>query len=1119
MWNLDNERVPMNLTRYNSEDIIDSFISDIVDARREESLICVVGAGVSISQGYPDWNHYVQELINYWTSNLRNLVKNSETLATKVERTDILFLESLSDSSQSNKRKVDLVNFMVKKYCNTGNSETSETMYQNYYLECERFIFSESEPLFHENTILNELVKLNAAFLTTNYDEEIENAYHSILGGNPQVFPDAFSIEGSLTSNMVIHLHGLPSINWSRVISSSKSYTDLYLKPNDVHSKVRDLFSGKKKPVIIYVGCSMEEDEVLTLLECKGLNIQHYALMKYDDSSHMPQENETRNSIIQSYYNQEQSVQLIWYGNRFSDLTKFSAKLAESVHDLEMSFLPNPDKLEEILLSSSSQTDFLNALNGALRTKTYYVVDSIFKKYSNLSNEVEIKNIECTSESLLFKEHIATSSTLFIEYWRCIARVFGSLSSEFKEKIISEIEQIREWSTETEKVIFDIVLQYVNQNPNTKVDQLNRILSQFLNAEYFDIEVADQDIRCLWFSHQIDHSQSIFVATMWSDKMFFSFNQKTLPYLEASLSNLQNKTEYLSMSSLLENTIVKNLNQLIQSGKLTYERKQIFPDSFYKNVLIQRILIHLDLERGLDIGVLECLRKNLDINSGCLGSNAVEFSEKYNIPISDRFRYIDDESEISMMNPVQEQAFFKVQPIENIQQVDELIQKLKETPPEKSISLGDSFVDIGVEGQCNQLESVLNTKKQWESFKIENLDFIEKLISNIDLFKKYISVIVKMLNFALKNGYDTEKISDFFLRQLQKTSLPAFTVLNEKLFSKMIQRAKDDKEATIYRFLFREVDPTTLIRPDNTEFVDLTTFINTESGIYYSLIKKIETDFQTVISGTNKERFLERIMQQNMNYRCYLKGMFVVIFEEDPEVVSYSGFVGFSHNYHLSLNKKWTDKFKNVVEGLLSSQIDDNRVINNIALTTLVSIRPEEYQNSEHSHDVTNIKSAVFRQLLDFFIKRDDADRYNTSKWLQWFIGNYQGSVNVTISHLLREINDVSIKRGNQLLNIIERAITSSDDKLNNYVFSCEIYFDKLDHEHIGLIGSYLKIALAKNLLPINEVTLGQMTNILKKLSSEGLRESVFAVLDEAEQVLPPENLARLRDDFDYSNK
>jgi len=218
----------MKINKHNSNGIIDKFIEDVTNARQTSSLICVIGAGVSISQGYPDWTHYVQGLIDYWRFNLKTLTSDTETLLSKVELSDTLFLEWLRDAGLSNKRKVDLVNFIVKKYCKSSNPKKSLDIYNKHYLDCERYIFSEAEPLVHENVILNELVKLGNVFVTTNYDEEVEKSYRTVLGMVPSTISDVKSIPDSLSSGMVLHLHGDPAIQGSTVISSSESYTNLY---------------------------------------------------------------------------------------------------------------------------------------------------------------------------------------------------------------------------------------------------------------------------------------------------------------------------------------------------------------------------------------------------------------------------------------------------------------------------------------------------------------------------------------------------------------------------------------------------------------------------------------------------------------------------------------------------------------------------------------------------------------------------------------------------------------------------------------------------------------------------------------------------------------------------
>ncbi|MGS5041398.1 hypothetical protein ACVDHH_09510 [Staphylococcus saprophyticus] len=62
------------------------FVIDIYDAEIKQTLLFFIGAGVSISQGYPDWNKYVDELIQYWKANLIKIIEDNRTDYTTVNR-------------------------------------------------------------------------------------------------------------------------------------------------------------------------------------------------------------------------------------------------------------------------------------------------------------------------------------------------------------------------------------------------------------------------------------------------------------------------------------------------------------------------------------------------------------------------------------------------------------------------------------------------------------------------------------------------------------------------------------------------------------------------------------------------------------------------------------------------------------------------------------------------------------------------------------------------------------------------------------------------------------------------------------------------------------------------
>ena len=39
---------------------------DVTEAIKNFNLVIFIGAGVSIAQGYPNWNNYIEHLIKYW---------------------------------------------------------------------------------------------------------------------------------------------------------------------------------------------------------------------------------------------------------------------------------------------------------------------------------------------------------------------------------------------------------------------------------------------------------------------------------------------------------------------------------------------------------------------------------------------------------------------------------------------------------------------------------------------------------------------------------------------------------------------------------------------------------------------------------------------------------------------------------------------------------------------------------------------------------------------------------------------------------------------------------------------------------------------------------------------
>ncbi|ONN43537.1 SIR2 family protein [Enterococcus mundtii] len=339
-------------TNYNGKHREELFVSRLVEAKNDFSFVCFIGAGVSIAQGYPDWNQYVRQLIDYWRFHLDELVAEPETNRNTVDMKDTLFLESLHHMPVSNKRKVDLVNFILKDYCETHDDKKTSELYNKHVLDFERKIFTDIEPTITKNEILDELVKFEPIFITTNYDEQIEKSYDRSISKTPNKIRNITEINGAVEQNSIIHIHGVPDIdcNPDFFVSSAKSYSNAYFLGEN-HKRISQLLKGKNAPVFLFIGCSMEEDEILSLLKSLGefSNLTSYALMKLDQLHHNNAVNERKKDIIEQYYKSEHNVEIIWFGTEFNELPVFINKIGKRFHELRKNVPGDPEELRKDL--------------------------------------------------------------------------------------------------------------------------------------------------------------------------------------------------------------------------------------------------------------------------------------------------------------------------------------------------------------------------------------------------------------------------------------------------------------------------------------------------------------------------------------------------------------------------------------------------------------------------------------------------------------------------------------------------------------------------------------------------------------------------------------------------
>ncbi|MBB1122827.1 SIR2 family protein [Limosilactobacillus sp. Lr3000] len=212
-------------------DVNKNFVEKVGEARKSKSLIFFIGAGVSASQGYSSWNDYVKHLIEYWKYNFNRLESDHPYKTDWIDQ-----LDWLQESSFTNERKVDFIRYLVKKYAKNST-------YEKEVLSFEKEYFNKILPSSNQNLILNELTRIPAIYITTNYDSQIENSLKQVLEVEPYVINSTKEFGKHLVNNeidapssTVIHLHGDAHTKPADFISSSTSYSNLYYKGNEINN-------------------------------------------------------------------------------------------------------------------------------------------------------------------------------------------------------------------------------------------------------------------------------------------------------------------------------------------------------------------------------------------------------------------------------------------------------------------------------------------------------------------------------------------------------------------------------------------------------------------------------------------------------------------------------------------------------------------------------------------------------------------------------------------------------------------------------------------------------------------------------------------------------------------
>ena len=1043
----------------------ENLIDDVTEAIKKFNLVIFIGAGVSIAQGYPNWNNYIEHLIKYWQGQVLS-VSGEKSLG----REHHIVFDLISKSSISNKRKVDLVNYELKKVFNED--------FEKRRLDFEKGYFKNLLPYSLVNQTVESLASLNAIFITSNYDYEIEN-HIKRLKNDVVTINDLNEFtknkNGRLRFGDVLHIHGTPDCDVKYFVSSSADYSKTYLKNRGNFENLVTWFK-ETKPTVLFIGAGLEEDEILSLL-CE--DSKNYALMKSENTGNQRADEHYRD-LVEEFFSSENHTQIIWYGDKFEDLPAFVKKLVADInkkmgtHDLYNNWnnLLNPSLLQEEynknLDSISNDFKYLSS-----------ILDKIIENNNNQLDQLMLN-------ALLRGETLTVIKKSFVlAFWKFIAKNIEMLSDNNWEviyKIISEGYQ----NYFIDDVFF--VYNYAKENKissftNNKLNELRKIISRdedIVNSSFN----KDSTLLGYWIASTFEQQNRDFYLEEDSD-IEVNLSTECVNKLTSILNNSEvPRYNYYSINYQLEEYgNVKFIYKLMKSRRLFIEEKEFLEsgsEDLLSTKLIQKLLVQLDNETNLDLEFIRRLIDKIDFSDIHFGEELNTFIKEHRSIIREKNIEIPEKPYRNWISSL-EGGFvsqFSYLTQENLVEYDEskVLEILVNAEKEQR---GSSILE---EKTINETENFLITVLK-ESNEISNK--VSNLLKNHidDLFPKYKRLYVNVISSPEIEENFRNIVREKYLKKFNKES---FDSNDRKFFEYHIKQQNTDLDI-FKKLLSINVNKLSTLR-DANEQLDMFHYINSEMGIY----------LQCLISLFNQNpEYTPQIIQKidsvdDFAYKELAQGILLYVYDWRVINITYHTFLGFSYS-HSVIDTEVVSIFKDVVKNILKEKIKDNQVLDRIYLVALDSVDP--------TIDSFSLSKNNYGQMINIIFTEDYEFRYSK----EWLRELFQHSSRVNYLETISNLFHREDLKKDQLYLFIKEL----DKIIGNYSFKLSLHrikynLNRENNKYFDLIRDFFLVLLKHDKLENDIFYFETVKDILPQLSSKE-RLDVLREIQRQSNCAPPE--------------
>ena len=1059
---------------FNYENLID----DVTEAIKNFNLVIFIGAGVSIAQGYPNWKNYIEHLIKYWQGQVLSVSGEK-----RLGREHHVVFDLISKSSISNKRKVDLVNYELK--------EVFGEDFEKRRLDFEKRYFKNLLPYSIVNQTVESLASLNAVFITSNYDYEIENHIKRLKNSVVTINDlNEFSKNknGKLQFGDVLHIHGTPDCDVKYFVSSSADYSKTYLKNRDNFENLVTWFK-ETKPTVLFIGAGLEEDEILSLL-CK--DSKNYALMKSENTGNQRADEHYR-GVVEGFFSSENHTQIIWYGDEFEKLPLFVKKLVADIN--------------EKLGTHDFYKQWNNLLNPSINQEEYNKnLDSISNDFKYLSSVLDkvIENDNNQLDQLMLNALLRGETLTVIKkgfvlaFWKFIVKNIEKLSDndwEVLYKIIYEGSQ----NYFIDDVFF--VYNYAIDNKissftnNNKLNELREIISKdgyIVNSNfnkdktllgYWLVSTFEQQNRDLYLEEDIEVEVNLNyecvnkLISILNDSEFLSYNYYSIEY------------------QLKENDVVKFLYELLKSKKLFIEEEEFLEsdsEDLLSSKLIQKLLVQLDNETNLDFDFIKRLIDKIDFSD-------IHFGEELNIFIR-KHRSIIRENNIKIPEKPYRNWIYSIEggfvsqfsflTQENLVEYDEsrLLEILVNAEKEQR---GSSFLE---EKTINETENFLSTVlKESNEISKKVSDLLKNHID--DLYPKYKRLYVKIISSSEIENDLRNIVREEYLKKFNKES---FDSNDRKFFEYYIKQQNTDIDI-FEKLLSTDANKLSSSRDDNNQ-LNMFHYVNSELGLY---LQSLITLFK------NQPKYVDQIIQKidsldDSEYKELSQGILLNLYDFRTINVTYHTFLGFCYS-HSIFNTEIANIFKGVVKNILKEKIKDNQILDRVYLVALDSVDP--------TIDSFSLSKNNYSQMINIIFTEDYEFRYSK----QWLRELFQQPSRVnyleTISNLFHR-EDLIKDKLDLFINEFDKYVVKYSFKLSLHRIKYNL--NRENNKYFDLIRNFFLVLLKHDKLENDIFYFETVKDILPLLSSKERMDVLREI--QIQKNCPPPEIEKLQRIIDNLN-